>query len=148
MTGAPHAVYYRSHNCGCRQVVRPELPNPNQPHTARYQIASELGVFTLDRTRWDYVSLTKVHQTCPPKKSGLRCWRPLCFALERVTGFEPANASLGSSCRTTWRHPHSALSYHNRVKLLPCRMPKIVSVHAESRDGKHTLPTAIHFNNY
>lgn len=27
MTGAPHAVYYRSHNCGCRQVVRPELPN-------------------------------------------------------------------------------------------------------------------------
>ena len=26
MTGAPHAVYYRSHNCGCRQVVRPELP--------------------------------------------------------------------------------------------------------------------------
>ena len=26
--------------------------------------------------------------------------------MERVTGFEPANGSLGSYCRTTWRHPH------------------------------------------
>ena len=28
------------------------------------------------------------------------------YFMERVTGFEPANASLGSSCLTTWRHPH------------------------------------------
>ena len=98
--------YYRNSR-GCCQVVRPQLPNPNHTHTAQYRMASELGIYTLGRTRWDYVSLAKVHQTCPPKKSGLRCWRPLCFALERVTGFEPANASLGSSCLTTWRHPRS-----------------------------------------
>ena len=31
-----------------------------------------------------------------------------CSSLERVTGLEPANTSLGSWGLTTWRHPRSA----------------------------------------
>ena len=30
--------------------------------------------------------------------------------IERVTGFEPVNISLGSSCLTTWRHPRTNLA--------------------------------------
>ena len=38
----------------------------------------------------------------------LRCrW----FSMERVTGLEPANTSLGSSGLTTWRHPHQVSDY-------------------------------------
>ena len=32
-----------------------------------------------------------------------------CIYLERVTGLEPANESLGSFCLTTWPHPHESV---------------------------------------
>ena len=33
------------------------------------------------------------------------------LSMERVTGLEPANTSLGSSGLTTWRHPHQVSDY-------------------------------------
>lgn len=39
--------------------------------------------------------------------------------LERVTGLEPADGSLGSYCLTTWRHPHGAYSNTSRQKGIP-----------------------------
>ena len=43
-------------------------------------------------------------------------WQCACsvatmLSMERVTGLEPANTSLGSSGLTTWRHPHQVTDY-------------------------------------
>ena len=37
------------------------------------------------------------------------------FSMERVTGIEPANVSLGSLCLTTWRHPLVSAHYSTTI---------------------------------
>ena len=37
----------------------------------------------------------------------------LLVEMERVTGFEPANESLGSFCLTTWPHPHISIEQYS-----------------------------------
>ena len=44
--------------------------------------------------------------------------------MERVTGLEPANTSLGSSGLTTWRHPHQVSDYTLSIRKGVERFPE------------------------
>ena len=46
------------------------------------------------------------------------------LSMERVTGLEPANTSLGSSGLTTWRHPHQVSDYTLSIRKGVERFPE------------------------
>ena len=82
---------------------------PNPPSQA------QSGEF-LKTLHWS-VFLTEFHligsSPCSCSNGKRQCTRSVAagFSMERVTGLEPANTSLGSSGLTTWRHPHQVTDY-------------------------------------
>ena len=82
---------------------------PNPPSQA------QSGEF-LKTLHWS-VFLTEFHLigsspcSCSNGKRQRVCSVAARLSMERVTGLEPANTSLGSSCLTTWRHPHQVSDY-------------------------------------
>ena len=82
---------------------------PNPPSQA------QSGEF-LKTLHWS-VFLTEFHLigsspcSCSNGKRQRVCSVAARLSMERVTGLEPANTSLGSSGLTTWRHPHQVSDY-------------------------------------